>query len=313
MFAAKYDFSQELLRYGPQSGYQPPTLRQARAYCRRLARRHYENFTAVTRLLPRRLRQHFSNIYAYCRWADDLADEAGDPRTATALLGWWEQQLRACYQKQSTHPVFVALGETIERFKIPITPFVDLLSAFRQDQHIFRYETFDQVLEYCRYSAHPVGRLVLHLAECHTPQRCQLADSICTGLQLVNFCQDVPIDWQRGRIYLSCVDRARFGCEEDAFRQGKTTPGFARVLAAYCDHAEGFLRGGWPLVALMPYEFQLPTAAFVHGGLAAVEAIRRAQFDVWATRPRVSRWTKFGIILRCWWRHQRGTLAGNPP
>lgn len=313
MFTGKYDFNRELALYGPQSSYTPPTLRQAQRYCRRLARTHYENFTAVSRFLPRRLRQHLSNIYAYCRWADDLADEAGDSRRALALLGWWEQQLRACYQKQAAHPVFVALSETIERYKIPITPFVDLLAAFRQDQQVYRYETFDQLLEYCRYSAHPVGRLILYLAECHTPQRCRLADSICTGLQLVNFCQDIPIDWEKGRIYLSCVDRARFGCEEAAFQQKKATPGFARTVAAYCDHAEGFLRGGWPLVALMPYEFQLPVAAFVHGGLAAVDAVRQANYDVWAVRPRVSRWKKLTIIIRCWWRHQRGTLAELPP
>ena len=165
-------FSTDLARYGPEAAAGTPfTLRQSRRYCRRLARRHYENFTVVSWLLPRRLRQHVANVYAYCRWADDLADEIGDPGRSLALLDWWERQLGDCYQGRATHPVFVALAETIRKFNIPREPFLDLLAAFRQDQQVTRYETIEQVLEYCRYSANPVGRLVLHLGQCHTPER----------------------------------------------------------------------------------------------------------------------------------------------
>ena len=185
-------FSRDLKRYGPQVQVaEPPSLGRSRRYCRRLARRHYENFTVASRMLPRRLRQHFYNIYAYCRWADDLADEAGDPKRTLALLDWWEQHLHACYRGQAIHPVFIALDATIRKFAIPVDPFVDLLVAFRQDQRVRRYEDFGQLLNYCRYSANPVGRLVLYLGRCHTPERVLLADSICTGLQLANFWQDV--------------------------------------------------------------------------------------------------------------------------
>ena len=181
-------------------------------------RRHYENFTVASRLLPRRLRQHVCNIYAYCRWADDLADEIGDPQRSLALLDWWETQLRDCYDGRAAHPVFIALSETIRKFDIPAEPFLDLLVAFRQDQRVTRYETIDQVLEYCRCSANPVGRLVLYLGRCHTPERARLSDSICTGLQLANFCQDVARDWDRGRIYLPQADCRRFGYDEAVFR-----------------------------------------------------------------------------------------------
>ena len=311
---SKYNFAAELERYGPQSQPAKPLKpRQARRYCRRLAKHHYENFTVVSRLLPGKLRQHFANVYAYCRWADDLADEAGDPKTSQALLNWWDGQLRGCFQGQTVHPVFIALSETNKRFNIPIDPYVDLLAAFRQDQRVTRYETLDQMLNYCRYSANPVGRLILYLGECFTPERVRLADSICTGLQLANFCQDVALDWDRGRVYLAQVDCRRFGFDEGCFAARQVNPAFERLLTVYCDHAEGFLRGGWPLVALLSYELQLSVAAFVHGGLAILRAVRRKNFDVWTARPRVTTIEKLRIVAKCWWRLQRGTLAGSEP
>ena len=311
---AEFNLQDELKRYGPRPE-QPVVVspRKARRYCRRLARTHYENFTVVSWLLPRRLRQHFCNLYAYCRWADDLADEAGDPKLALALLNWWEGQLRACYQGQAAHPVFIALKDTIKKHDLPQDPLLDLLAAFRQDQRVRRYETLDQVIDYCRYSANPVGRLVLHLGGCATPERARLADSICTGLQLANFCQDVAADWDRGRVYMALVDCRRFGYEGPMFAARECNEAFRRLLKVYCDHAEDFLRGGWPLVTLLPYELQLGVAAFVHGGLAVLAAIRRQDYAVWTARPKVTRLEKLRILARCWWRHQRGTLAGSEP
>lgn len=307
-------FTADLELYGPRAGpSQPPTSRQARRYCRRVAKRHYENFTAVSRLVPRRLRGHLANVYAYCRWADDLADEPGDPRRSLALLGWWETELRQCYRGRSTHPVFVALAETIGQFDVPIEPLLNLLVAFRQDQTVTRYETFDQLLQYCRYSANPVGRLVLHLGRCHTPERVRLSDSICTGLQLANFCQDVAADWDRGRIYLPQAGCRRFGYEEGDFADRRLNDAFRRLLAAEVDQAEGCLRRGLPLVDLMPGDLRLAVALFVHGGLAVLRAIRGRDFDVWTSRPRVSRITKLQILASCWWRLQRGTLSGGRP
>lgn len=296
-------FPNDLQRYGPQA---PPTAplapRASRRYCRRLARRHYENFTVVSRLLPRRLRQHVSNIYAYCRWADDLADEIGDPQRSLALLDWWEVQLHDCCHGRAVHPVFIALGETIRKFNIPQEPFVDLLAAFRQDQRVARYETSDQLLEYCRYSANPVGRLVLYLGQCHTPERVRLADLISTGLQLANFCQDVARDWDRGRIYLPQTACRRFGCDEASFARREPSDAFRQLLGSQVEQAEGWLRGGLPLAAEMPPGLRLPVALFVQGGLATLEAIRRQNYDVWTRRPTVSRCEKLRLLIGCWWK-----------
>lgn len=308
--AGERRFLDELARWGPQAlAAEAPPLRACQRYCRRLARRHYENFTVASWLLPRRLRQHFYNVYAYCRWADDLADELFSFRQSLALLDWWEQQLRECYAGRTRHPVFRALAETIRRFQIPIDPFLDLLVAFRQDQRQRRYETFAEVLQYCRYSANPVGRLVLYLAECHTPDRAYLADSICTGLQLANFCQDVARDWQRGRVYLPQADCRRFGYEEAMFACGEFNEAFRKLMVVSVDRAEGFLRQGLPLIGRVPWELRLDVALFIHGGLAILAAIRAQNYDVWARRPTVSRVAKVKLLARCWWQVRFGNLG----
>jgi squalene synthase HpnC len=304
----------DLELYGPGSR-QPNRLSAARSrkYCRRLAGSHYENFTVASRLLPRRLRQHFSNVYAYSRWADDLADESRNPEESLALLDWWEAELRACYGGRTDHPVFIALEETIRQFEIPIDPFVDLLVAFRQDQRVTRYETDEQLLEYCRYSANPVGRLVLYLGGCHDAERAQLADSICTGLQLANFWQDVAEDWDRGRIYLPKARRRRFGYEEAMFARREYNEAFRQLMAAEVSEAEGWLRRGLPLVELVPSWMRLQVALYVQGGLAILDAIRRQNYDVWSRRPVVSTLEKIRLVVWCWWRLRGGTLMEDQP
>ncbi len=299
----------DLARYGPRGSEPPATSVAARRYCRRLARTHYENFTVGYWLLPRRLRQHVANLYAYCRWADDLADESENPRQSLALLNWWERELRACYAGEVRHPVFVALAETVRRFDLPIDPLVDLLVAFRQDQRVARYETFDDLLGYCRYSANPVGRLVLHLGGCATPDRVRLADRVCTGLQLVNFWQDVARDFDRGRVYLPQFECRRFGYGEADFAARRVNDAFRRLMAAQVEQAAGLLRQGAELVPRMPRELRLQISLFVHGGLAVAEAIRRQQYDVWTQRPRLSRADKLLLFARCWWTLPRGAAA----
>ncbi len=296
-------FDADLKLYGPQAP--PPkriSLRKARRYCRRLTRRHYENFTVVSRLVPSPLRQHLCNIYAYCRWADDLADECGSPQRSLAMLDWWEGQLRECYQGRAIHPVFVALDDTIRQFAIPVDPFVDLLAAFRQDQRQSRYETIDQLLVYCRYSANPVGRLVLHLAGCHDPKSAIRADSICTGLQLANFLQDVALDWDRQRIYLPRTRLQHFGYDEAMFAQRVCNEAFRRLMDSEVSETEGFLRRGLPLVAMMPEELRLNVALFIHGGLAILQKIREVDYDVWTRRPVLSKFEKLRLVIRCWWQ-----------
>jgi len=290
----------DLTRYGPHGSELPVTPAFARNYCRRLARAHYENFTVGHLLLPRRLRQHVANIYAYCRWADDLADETGQPQVSLRLLEWWEDQLRACYVGQVRHPVFVALAETVREFSIPIDPLLDLLVAFRQDQRVVRYETFEDLLNYCRYSANPVGRLVLYLGRCITTDRASLADLVCTGLQLVNFWQDVARDFKRGRVYLPQADCRHFGYHESDFADHRLNDAFRCMMAWQVERAEQFLRRGAALVPMMPRTFRLQVALFVHGGLAVAGAIRRQRYDVWTQRPRLSTIDKLRVFVQCW-------------
>jgi squalene synthase HpnC len=295
-------FLDELETYRSKPAAKPPTLGQSRHYCRQLAQRHYENFTAASRLLPGRLRQHVCNIYAYCRWADDLADEIGDPEQSLRWLNWWEEQLDDCYHGRAVHPVFIALDETIRQFGIPREPFADLLVAFRQDQRVTRYETIDPLLEYCRYSANPVGQMVLYLGECHSPEHVRLSDSICTGLQLANFWQDVARDWDMGRVYLPQADCRRFGYDESMFARRECNDAFRRLLAFQVEQAEVRLRDGLPLIGKMPPGLRVPVALFIHGGLVTLKAIRRQSFDVWSRRPTVSRLDKLRLLIDCWWK-----------
>jgi len=301
-------FAADLARYGPSpygaggAASTTPSLEFSRAYCRRLGRTHYENFAVASWLLPRVLRPHFYHIYAYCRWADDLADETGDRGRSLELLDWWEGELRACYAGEARHPVFVALGDTIREFAIPSEPFLDLLAAFRQDQRVCRYETFDELLGYCRNSANPVGRLVLHLGRSHDDARGELSDAVCTGLQLANFWQDVANDWNRGRLYLPLADCRRFGYNEEVLDRHAATPEFRRLLAFEVERAEAYLRNGLPLVDQVPRVLGSDVWLFIHGGLKILKRIRAIDYDVWTKRPKVSRTDQAWLLAGCVWR-----------
>ncbi len=189
------------------------TLAEAREYCACLARSHYENFSVASWFLPRRLRQHFFNVYAYCRISDDLGDEVGDTAASIELLDQWQRELDACYAGSPKHPVFVALAETVRECDIPKHEFSDLLIAFRQDQTITRFDTFDDVLAYCHYSANPVGHLVLSLCGYRDAERQQLSDYTCTALQLANFWQDVTCRLREGP-HLSAARRSSPLCRD---------------------------------------------------------------------------------------------------
>jgi squalene synthase HpnC len=296
-------FQEELATLGPKiECARKATLAEALTYCRNLARTHYENFTVASWLLPAELRPHFHAIYAYCRWSDDLADETAGGAASLELLDWWQSQLEECYRdpEAARHPVFVALVPTIREFGIPIEPFRDLLVAFRQDQTCKRYETFEDLLGYCRNSANPVGRLVLYLGRCHDQRRGALADSICTGLQLANFWQDVKRDYENGRIYLPQESCRRAGYDESMFARHEFNPSFRRLLAEEVDRAESFLRAGEPLVGLVTKPLRVDVRLFVDGGLAILDAIRRIDYDVWRARPVVTKWTKLRLFFRAW-------------
>ncbi|MEI8017242.1 MAG: squalene synthase HpnC [Schlesneria sp.] len=297
-------FLQDLQTYGPENiGTNKPLDRhEAEAYCRKLATSHYENFPLVSWLLPKGLHQHFYNVYAYCRWADDLGDEVGDTAKSLELLNWWRSELLACYAGQLRHPVFIALKPTIDEFSIPQEPFLDLLSAFEQDQSVCEYQTFDQLRDYCRRSADPVGRLVLHLCREHTDQNIIWSDSICTGLQLANFWQDVARDFQIGRIYLPQEDYERFGYRREDFNAHLINPAFLELMKFEVDRARQFLVDGLPLIEHLPGRLQVDIDLFAHGGLRILERIESIGYRVWEKRPKVTKFDAIGLLTGALWR-----------
>ncbi|MGB6975198.1 MAG: squalene synthase HpnC [Terracidiphilus sp.] len=275
-----------------------PSLEQARAWCRHLAESHYENFHVASWFLPRALRPHFHAIYAYCRVSDDLSDEVSDTAQALALLDMWGRELDACYEGHTRHPVFVALAETIHACSIPKEPFANLLIAFRQDQTVTRYGSMNQLLEYCRYSANPVGHLVLYACGYAGEERFRLSDATCSALQLANFWQDARVDFHKGRIYLPQEDMQRFGVTEETIANGVATPAFRNLLRHEVEFARGLFAQGLPLIGMVGREFALDLDLFSRGGLEILRAIERRDFDVLGARPDLSRRTKLALAFR---------------
>ncbi len=275
-----------------------PSLQDAYAYCERLARSHYENFSVATWFLPKRLRQHFFNIYAYCRISDDLGDETGNPSASLQLLDEWETELKACYQGTPRHPVFVALAETVRQFQIPKQTFADLLTAFRQDQTTTRYQTFDDLLGYCHYSANPVGHLVLYLCGYRDPERQQLSDFTCTALQLANFWQDVSVDYQKGRIYLPLEDLTRFQVSESDLAAKRNTPQFREMMRFEVQRAREWFDRGLPLVGKVSREIAVDIELFSRGGQEILNAIERQDHAVLGKRPAISKSRKLALVAR---------------
>jgi len=275
-----------------------PSEAEAREYCRRLARSHYENFSVASWFLPRHLRQHFFNVYAYCRISDDLGDEVGDTAASLQLLEEWETELNACYDGHPRHPVFVALAETVRKFEIPKHEFADLLTAFRQDQSIGRYETFNDLLGYCRYSANPVGHLVLYLCGYRDSERQQLSDCTCTALQLANFWQDVGADFAKGRIYLPLEDLRRFGVSEEVIGDGENTAAFREMLKFEVERARVWFTQGMPLIAKVDRALAIDIELFSRGGQEILSAIERQDYAVLGRRPAISKARKLALVAR---------------
>jgi len=276
----------------------PPTEAEAREYCRRLARSHYENFSVASWFLPERLRQHFFNVYAYCRISDDLADEVGNSSASLQLLDQWETELGACYAGRARHPVFVALAETVHKFQIPKYEFADLLTAFRQDQRITRYETFYDLLGYCKYSANPVGHLVLYLCGYRDDERQLLSDYTCTALQLANFWQDVTADFARGRIYLPFEDLRRFSVSEEVLRAGDNTANFCEMMKFEVERAREWFTQGLPLIAKVDHALATDIELFSRGGQEILNAIERQEYAVLGRRPAISKGRKLALVAR---------------
>lgn len=275
-----------------------PTLEEARAWCKHLAEIHYENFHVATWFLPERLRPHFHAIYAYCRVSDDLGDEVGDTAQSLALLDLWGRELDACYEGHARHPVFVALTETIRACSIPKEPFADLLTAFRRDQVVKRYPTMNDVLGYCRYSANPVGRLVLYTCGYRDEERFHLSDATCSALQLANFWQDVRVDWAKDRVYLPQDDMQRFGVTDLTIEKGIATPEFRALLKYEVEYARDLFHQGLPLIGMVDRDLAVDLDLFSRGGLEILNAIERQDYDVLRSRPSISKRTKLQLALR---------------
>lgn len=300
-------FAEDLMRWGPQAMRdRAPDLIEAQRYCRKLATTHYENFPIVSWLLPRALHQHFYNLYAYCRWADDLGDEVGDVSRSLELLNWWRGELAGCYAGEVRHPVFVALAPTIREFQIPSQPFEDLISAFEQDQTVRVYDTFEQLVDYCRRSANPVGRLVLYLCRQANETNFGWSDSICTGLQLANFWQDVSRDLEIGRIYLPQEDLRRFGYSAGELQSRVTNPAFLQLMEFEVGRARRWL-APWsapdlPELAAFPLRVQVDIELFARGGERILDRIARIGYRVWNKRPVVTKRDAVMLFAGCFKR-----------
>ena len=271
---------------------------QALSYTHWLATHHYENFHVVSVLLPKRLHQDFYNVYAFCRWSDDLGDEIGDTTESLRLLRWWRGELHALYKgEKPAHPVFVALSRTIQRHALPMAPFDDLITAFVQDQTVTRYADWDGVLGYCVNSANPVGRLVLLLCGYRDEERFRLSDATCTALQLANFWQDVTVDLKKDRVYLPLHLFARHGYTVEELFAGRCTPAFRAVMVDAVDYAQRLFVEGLPLVGLLNRRLGLDIDLFSRGGMKVLDKIRAQDYDVLKSRPAVTTSDRVRLLL----------------
>jgi squalene synthase HpnC len=268
-------------------------------YTRWLATHHYENFHVVSFLLPKELHQDFYNVYAFCRWADDLGDEIGDPGESLNLLAWWRSELQSMYSGAASHPVFVALKDTVERHEMPIEPFDRLIRAFEQDQMVTRYQTFEDVFGYCVNSANPVGHLVLYLCGYRDRERQHLSDYTCTALQLANFWQDVSIDVEKNRIYLPLDLLATHGYTVDELFALKYDDRFQSLMRYAVSVAEDLFKKGLPLIKMVDRRLALDLELFSRGGMKILQKIRNQRYDVLKRRPQISKAERVGILLQC--------------
>ncbi len=278
-------------------------LAEAERYTRWLATHHYENFHVVSALLPRKLHQDFFNVYAYCRWSDDLADEMGDREESLRLLEWWRGELDGMYAGRVKHPVFVALAATVRRHGIPEEPFSDLIRAFVQDQKVTRYATRADLMEYCRYSANPVGRLVLYLCGYSDAERQRLSDATCTALQLANFWQDVAVDLEKDRVYVPLDDLKRHGCALEDVLARRPTPAFRSAMREEVGWARELFLKGLPLARMVHRRLAIDIDLFSRGGMRVLEKIEGLDFDVLSRRPVVSKTERVRLLLASVARH----------
>ncbi len=287
----------EIARNLPAAGCSPE---EAQRYTRWLATHHYENFNVVSWLLPRHLHQHFYNVYAYCRWADDLGDEVPNRARALELLDAWEHEVRLCFHggSGSSHPVLIALRQTAIAKHLSVVPFVDLLQAFKKDQKTSRYQNWDEVLDYCKFSANPVGRIVLALCGYRDAERQLLSDFTCTALQLANFWQDVSRDLEKGRIYIPLDAAAAHGLSEADILARRFDPRYAALMRDLIAKTRELFAAGMPLVQRVDATLRVDIELFGRGGLAVLSAIEAQGYDTLSRRPALSKWARARLLGR---------------
>jgi squalene synthase HpnC len=275
-----------------------PSLAEAQAWCKILATTHYENFHVATFFLPEALRPHFYSVYAFCRTSDDLGDEVADTTVALRLLKEWREMLEQCYTQASLsrHPVFVALAPTIAERNLPIEPFEDLISAFEYDQTYTHHESLETLERYSKFSANPVGRLVLLVSGYSAEELMLLSDEICTGLQLANFYQDVVEDSERGRRYLPADAMARFGVTNEQILERRFDANYRSMMEFLVADARARLNRGSRITELVERDLASTLRLFVQGGLAILDAIEAQDYDTLKSRPVVSKAAKLRLL-----------------
>jgi squalene synthase HpnC len=288
----------DFLRNPPPDS-RPCSEAEALDYTRWLATHHYENFHVVSVLLPKKLHQDFYNVYAFCRWADDLGDEVGDSQESLRLLTWWRRELEAMYRGEASHPVFVALKDTVHRHQIPIEPFDRLIQAFEQDQTVTRYQTFEDVFGYCVNSANPVGHLVLYLCGHRDRERQHLSDYTCTALQLANFWQDVIVDLEKDRIYLPLDLFERYGYTTKELFARRFDSRFEAIMFDAVTVADDLFHKGLPLIEMVDRRLALDLELFSRGGMKILQKIRSQGYNVLKCRPHISKAERVGVFLKC--------------
>ena len=302
MSTATPHITSTLLREVPGAAFdgEPRGVDHAYAFCERIARSHYENFPVGSILVPARLRKHFYAIYAFARVADDFADEGYERGHSESerleMLDWWLELLHQTPADHVGHPIFVALAATRREFHLPIELFEDLLSAFKQDVTVRRYETFAQLLDYCRRSANPIGRLILLLFGQRDERRHQQSDDICTALQLANHWQDVGVDLDKDRVYIPVEDLARFGLTVDDLNSRRADGRFTALMEFEVARARELFACGKPLCTSVTGRLGLELRVVWLGGVRILERIQQKAFDVFEHRPVITTRDKFSIL-----------------
>src|SRR4051812_34628325 len=276
----------------------PHSLVSPFAYCYRMARNHYENFSLASRFVPERLRRYVWALYAFARSADDFADEARYAGRRAEALTFWEEQLERAFHGEADHPVFIALKETIERCDIPITPFQQMLTAFHMELSVSRYATWTQLVNYCQHSAHPVGRLVLYVFGYRDPALHAWSDDICTALQLTNFLQDVAIDLAKDRIYLPEEDRRHFGVTETMLYSRSMTPEFRDLMRFEVSRARSLFERGRPLLEKVGNDLGFELCMIWHGGSTILDKLDSVGYDIFKKRPTLNGADKARMVAK---------------